>query len=69
MRAKTRLLEARIGGLIAFAKMETEEWRMSFEPTDLRPFLEDRRARRAKTDPLGIRFEARLEVRRPQALP
>jgi signal transduction histidine kinase len=63
MRAKARLLETRIGGLISFAKMETEEWRMSFEPTDLRPFLEGL-ARQAREDAilLGIRFEARLEA-------
>jgi signal transduction histidine kinase len=40
MRDKTRLLEARISGLIEFARMDTVEWRMGFEPLELRPFLE-----------------------------
>jgi signal transduction histidine kinase len=40
MRDKTRLLEGRISGLIEFAHMETGEWRMGFEPVDLRCFLE-----------------------------
>ena len=63
MKGKTRLLETRIGGLIAFAKMETEEWRMGFEPTELRPFLEGL-AREAREDAilLGRRFESSLEA-------
>lgn len=40
MRDKTRLLEGRIAGLIEFARMETGEWRMSFETVDLRYYLE-----------------------------
>jgi signal transduction histidine kinase len=40
MRGKTRLLEARIAGLIEFARMETGEWRMGFETMELGPFLE-----------------------------
>jgi signal transduction histidine kinase len=61
MRGKTRLLETRIGGLIAFARMETEEWRMGFETTEFRPFL-DGLAREAREDAilLGRRFEAAL---------
>ncbi len=49
MRGKTRLLEGRIAGLIEFARMETGEWRMGFEPLDLRPFLESL-AREARED-------------------
>jgi signal transduction histidine kinase len=41
MRGKTRILEGRIAGLIEFARMETGEWRMGFEATELGPFLED----------------------------
>jgi two-component system sensor histidine kinase VicK len=40
MRGKTRVLEGRISGLIEFARMETGEWRMGFEETELGPFLE-----------------------------
>lgn len=63
MRGKTRLLETRIGGLIAFARMETEEWRMGFETTELRPFLEGL-AREAREDAilLGRLFESALEA-------
>jgi signal transduction histidine kinase len=63
MRGKTRLLETRIGGLIAFARMETEEWRMGFEATELLPFL-DGLAREAREDAilLGRRFEADLDA-------
>lgn len=63
MRGKTRLLETRIGGLIAFARMETEEWRMGFEATELHAFLEGL-AREAREDAvlLGRRFEAALET-------
>jgi len=62
MRGKTRLLEARIGGLIDFARMETEEWRMGFEAIDLRSFLENL-ARETREDAtlLGRRFESCLE--------
>jgi signal transduction histidine kinase len=61
MRGKTRLLEARIGGLIDFARMETEEWRMGFETLELRPFLEGL-SREAREDAalLGRRFDADL---------
>jgi signal transduction histidine kinase len=62
MRGKTRLLETRIGGLIDFARMETEEWRMGFEPTGLRGFLEAL-SREAREDAalMGRRFEAILD--------
>ncbi|MDP3176305.1 MAG: HAMP domain-containing sensor histidine kinase, partial [Spirochaetaceae bacterium] len=40
MREKTRLLEARIAGLIEFARMDTGEWRLGFETLDLGTFLE-----------------------------
>lgn len=40
MRGKTRILEGRIAGLIEFARMETGEWRMGFEATELGPFLD-----------------------------
>jgi signal transduction histidine kinase len=61
MRGKTRLLETRIGGLLDFARMETEEWRMGFEAIELRPFLEGF-AREAREDALlmGRRLEADL---------
>ncbi|MGA2547194.1 MAG: HAMP domain-containing sensor histidine kinase [Rectinemataceae bacterium] len=61
MRGKTRLLETRIGGLLDFARMETEEWRMGFESVELRPFLEGL-AREAREDAvlMGRRFEADL---------
>jgi signal transduction histidine kinase len=39
MRDKTRLLGSRIDGLLEFARMETAEWRMGFEPMDLGRFL------------------------------
>lgn len=39
MRDKTGLLETRIGGLIDFARMETEEWRLRFEDLDLGDYL------------------------------
>ena len=63
MRGKTRLLETRIGGLIAFARMETEEWRMGFEEVELRPFLEGL-ARESREDAilLGRRFESSLDA-------
>lgn len=70
MRGKTRLLETRIGGLIDFARMETEEWRMGFEPIELRPFLEAL-AREAREDAalMGRRFEALLDPLDDQRLP
>jgi signal transduction histidine kinase len=70
MRGKTRLLEARIGGLIDFARMETEEWRMGFEAVELRSFLENF-AREAREDAalLGRRFEARLDGLASRKLP
>jgi signal transduction histidine kinase len=40
MRDKARILEGRIAGLLEFARIETGEWRMRFEETELRPFLE-----------------------------
>jgi signal transduction histidine kinase len=40
MRGKTRQLEDRIAGLIEFARMGTDEWRMGFESIALEPFLE-----------------------------
>jgi Signal transduction histidine kinase len=40
MRDKTRLLEGRIAGLIEYAKMETDQWRMGFESVELKSFLE-----------------------------
>jgi two-component system sensor histidine kinase BaeS len=63
MRGKTRLLETRIGGLIDFARMETEEWRMGFESVELRPFLEGL-AREAREDAtlMGRRFETVLDA-------
>jgi signal transduction histidine kinase len=62
MRGKTRLLEARIGGLIDFARMETEEWRMGFERVGLRSFLESLvRESREDAALLGRRFEALLD--------
>jgi signal transduction histidine kinase len=70
MRGKTRLLETRIGGLIDFARMETEEWRMGFEPTSLRGFL-DGLSRDAREDAalMGRRFEADLDALDDLALP
>jgi signal transduction histidine kinase len=63
MRGKTRLLETRIGGLIDFARMETEEWRMGFEEVELRAFLEGY-CREAREDALllGRRLESDLEA-------
>ncbi len=63
MRGKTRLLETRIGGLIDFARMETEEWRMGFEPTSLRGFLEGL-ARDAREDAalMGMRLESSFDA-------
>jgi signal transduction histidine kinase len=40
MRDKARLLEGRIAGLLEFARIETGEWRMRFEETELGPYLE-----------------------------
>jgi signal transduction histidine kinase len=40
MRDKSRVLEGRIAGLLEFARIETGEWRMRFEETELGPFLE-----------------------------
>ena len=41
LRAKTRVLEERIAGLLEFAQMETREWRLGFVGLGLGPFLED----------------------------
>jgi signal transduction histidine kinase len=70
MRGKTRLLETRIGGLLDFARMETEEWQMGFESVELRPFLEGL-AREAREDAvlMGRRFEADLDASDDLRLP
>jgi signal transduction histidine kinase len=63
MRDKTRLLEGRIAGLIEYAKMETDQWRMGFEPVELRSFL-DSLAREFREDAalLGRDFAYDLAV-------
>jgi signal transduction histidine kinase len=58
MRGKTRLLEGRIAGLIEFARIETDEWRMGFEPVELESFLDTLcREFREDTALLGRRFD------------
>jgi signal transduction histidine kinase len=63
MRDKTRLLESRIGGLIDFARMETEEWRLGFERVELASYLSGL-AREFAEDAalLGRRFSAELSA-------
>lgn len=41
LRAKSRVLEERIAGLLEFARMETREWRLGFVGLGLGDFLED----------------------------
>jgi signal transduction histidine kinase len=63
MRGKTRLLEGRIAGLIEFARIETDEWRMGFEPVDLESFLDTLcREFREDTALLGRRFDFDLSA-------
>jgi signal transduction histidine kinase len=70
MREKTRLLEARIAGLIEFARMETGEWRLGFERVPLGPYLEDlARGFREDAALMGRRFEYSLSGLEELALP
>ena len=62
MREKAKLLEGRIAGLIDFARMETEEWRLRFEEVELKGFLGSLALEFLEDAALlGRRLEARLE--------
>jgi signal transduction histidine kinase len=63
MRAKTNLLENRITALIEYARMESGDRRMRFEPLELRPFLEEF-CREAREDAalMGREFEYELSA-------